>query len=344
MDKKTGTYIRLGMFVTLGVALLFAAVFYMGQQKNLLGSTFRLAAAFDNVRGLQAGNNVRFLGINVGTVNRIVILSDSLVRVEMSIDKHTQPYIKKDAVCMIGTDGLMGNKIINIQSGNSAVGSVEDGEAIAAGKPIEADSILAHLQVASKQIAYLSGDLRSITGKINRGEGFLGGILADTFLLRDLRSSLASFRKASAHADGLILQTADLMQEVKAGEGAVGTLLRDTVLAGNLVVAIQKLRETTDETATLSHQLSDLIGKANGQKGVVNTLLVDTALASNLQQSMVNIRKGTDGFQENMEALKHTFLLRGYFKRQKHARQSGKKNAARRDEAITQDQPKKFPQ
>jgi len=86
MDTHTQKFkIRLGLFVAIGLALFVIAIFVIGRQKNLFNPVFRISSNFANVGGLQVGNNVRFSGINVGTVNNITIINDSTVKVDMYI-------------------------------------------------------------------------------------------------------------------------------------------------------------------------------------------------------------------------------------------------------------------
>ena len=85
MAKETTNAFKLGLFVITGTLLFVAAVYFMGNQQNLLGRNFVLSVDFGNVNGLQAGNNVRFNGIDVGTIRDIQIISDSSLRVNMLI-------------------------------------------------------------------------------------------------------------------------------------------------------------------------------------------------------------------------------------------------------------------
>src|SRR4051812_28244697 len=114
MEKETGYRIRLGIFVSIGVALLIVTIYVIGKKQNLFGTTFKVSGIFHNVSGLQVGSNVRFSGISIGTVENIEIITDSTVRVDMILEEKTRKFIKKDAKASIGSEGLMGNKIVNI--------------------------------------------------------------------------------------------------------------------------------------------------------------------------------------------------------------------------------------
>src|SRR6202000_1836344 len=127
-----------------GLLVLVAAVFFIGNQKNLFSSTFKLSGIFKNVSGLQIGNNVRFAGINVGVVDDIDIVNDTSVKVVLTINNDVKKFIKKDAKLSIGSDGLMGDKLIVVAPGSGSENSeVNNGDQIGSVNPIDVDKIVA---------------------------------------------------------------------------------------------------------------------------------------------------------------------------------------------------------
>ena len=119
MDTHTPKFkVRLGLFIAGGIALFVIAIFIIGRQKNLFNPVFRLSTTFYNVSGLEVGSNIRFSGINVGTVDRIKIINDSTVRVDMLISKNVQPFIKTDCEAGIGSSGIIGDRILIISQGS----------------------------------------------------------------------------------------------------------------------------------------------------------------------------------------------------------------------------------
>lgn len=115
MERYTTKFkVRLGLFITGGLLIFIVAVFIIGRQKNLFVPVYRLTTTFYNVSGLQVGNNIRFSGINVGTVDNIKIINDSTVEVDMLIQKDVQKFIKSDCEAAIGSAGLIGDRILII--------------------------------------------------------------------------------------------------------------------------------------------------------------------------------------------------------------------------------------
>ena len=141
MNKEITKNIRLGFFVITGTVLLIMALYFIGSNSNLFSKTFKLYATFSNVNGLKEGNNVRYAGIDVGTIKNIKIINDTTIRVEMSVEADLKKVIRKNSTVSIGTDGLMGNKLVIITPGTFGKAPVEDNDLIATAQPISIDAI-----------------------------------------------------------------------------------------------------------------------------------------------------------------------------------------------------------
>ncbi len=207
MNNTTGYRIRLGMFVTLGLAVLIGGVYFIGDKEQLFRKTFHVTGVFRDVSGLQAGNNVRFAGINVGTVDNIRIVSDSTVRVDIVISEKTRQFIKKDAVASIGSDGLMGNRILILSPGAGGKTEVQDNDTIGTVPPANMDEILTSLKTTIDNTSHITSDLARITGSIQAGKGTIGRLLmsqADAqridSILVNLKEGSAGFRKLTEKA------------------------------------------------------------------------------------------------------------------------------------------------
>src|SRR5450631_1818450 len=229
MKKYGGLKWKLGIFLVAGMVLLVFGLYFIGKQKNLFVSVFQLKAVFTNVSGLKVGNNVRFGGIAIGTVEGIQLVTDTSVLVNMSIKSDTRRFIKQDASASIGSDGLVGDRVVLISPGTSNREPVRDNEVLATHAPVETDQILAGLKTSA------------------------------------------------------------------------------------------------DNAAIITQQLAEVAYKVNHGRGLIARLLGDTSLSNNLNATMVNHKKGSAGLNENMEAAKHNFLLKGYFKKKKKEEDKKKK-------------------
>ena len=146
MQNKTSNYIKLGFFVIISVLIFVMAIYYLGSKQHLFRKNFFAYTDFRTVKGLKTGNNVRFLGIDVGTVSAIMIVNDSLVRVRMTIDEDVRQFIKKDSKVEIDNEGLMGSKIITIFPGTTTAGMLGDEESLESIETVNVEDILSELE------------------------------------------------------------------------------------------------------------------------------------------------------------------------------------------------------
>ena len=188
---------RLGFFVIIGIGLFVLGIFIIGKQKNLFNPVFNLSANFHNVSGLQVGNNVRFSGINIGTVDNIIIINDSTVKVKMIIKKEVQKFIKADSKVAIGSEGIIGDKVVVISQGYTSKKMVKSGQMIASTEPIETDDIMKSLKITADNAALASVDIAGIVNKINGGEGTLGRLIQDKKMAANIDQTLINMRNSS---------------------------------------------------------------------------------------------------------------------------------------------------
>ncbi|RYE33507.1 MAG: MCE family protein [Sphingobacteriaceae bacterium] len=241
MKTDSGQKLKLGIFTLAGILVLVMAIFFIGKSKSLFNTTFNVYGVFKNVNGLQVGNNVRFAGINIGVIQNIRIVSDTAVRVDLTLNKDVQKFLKKDVKASIGSDGLMGDKLIVINAGIQTNGQLENGDQVNTTNPIDVDKIIVRVTKVADNAEVLMTNLTQIVYKINHGKGSIGKLLASDKLANDL--------------EGTVKQANSTLKSVK---------------------------------------------------------------------------KGTEGFSQNMEAVQHNFLLKGFFKKKAKAakkKQDSIKNA-----------------
>ena len=179
------------------MALFVLAIFIIGKQKNLFNPVFKISSTFYNVSGLQVGNNIRFSGINVGTVNNITIINDSTVSVEMLIRKNVKQFIKSDCIVAIGSEGLIGDRLMIITQGSSDAPLVKEGQQLISKEPVEIDAIMGSLQVTADNAAIISHQLAEIMIKINSGNGTLGRLIQDSTIAENLNQTVNNLKKSS---------------------------------------------------------------------------------------------------------------------------------------------------
>jgi phospholipid/cholesterol/gamma-HCH transport system substrate-binding protein len=197
LKKETGNKIKLGMLVSISMALFIVCIYFVGEKQQLFSSTFHISAIFKDIRGLQIGNNVRFSGINVGVVEEIEQITDSTVRVEMIIEEETRKFIKKNAVATIGTDGLMGNKIISISPGTADMQVISNKDIIQSFQPASTDELIIKLKEIADNASTITGDLAVIMGNIRSGNGTIGKILMDSAFAENIDAALINIKQGA---------------------------------------------------------------------------------------------------------------------------------------------------
>lgn len=325
MKTTSSQKLRLGLFVIIGTILFITGVYLIGQRQDMFKKTFTISAYFQNVNGLQNGNNVRYAGIDIGTVKSITMINDSTIKIDMSIDEKIITHIKKNAIATIGSDGLVGNMIVNIVPGKGIANVIANGDVIASYSKIGADDILSTLSVSSENAAILTADLLKITNAMTEGKGTLGVLLNDTIMATELRESITNIKMASRGASNTIRELNEIILSVKTNDQTVlGMLMNDSISGEKLKTMVSNLESSSVEIEHVLGNINAVVNDFNSKEGAFNYILKDTSMVNSLKSTLDNINEGTDKFNQNMEALKHHFLTRGYFK--KLERQEKKEN------------------
>ncbi|WP_281232844.1 MlaD family protein [Flavobacterium gelatinilyticum] len=197
MEKESGYTWKLGMFVTVGLLLFIMAIYFIGKQKNLFGSTFHITSKFKTVSGLEVGNNVRFSGINIGTVEAIRLINDSSVVVSMVIKDEVREFIKTDAHASIGSDGLMGDKVLTITPGVKSTKIVEDNGAIASIDGIEMTDIMKSVKKSVDNIGVISDEIAIFSHSMNNGNGALARLVRDDKMANSVSNTLSNLESGT---------------------------------------------------------------------------------------------------------------------------------------------------
>lgn len=197
MEKNSKKNVRLGVFVSVTIALFIVGIYFIGERQQLFNSTFRISGIFYDISGLQVGNNVRFSGINVGVIEGINQITDSTVKVDMVIEESTRKFLKKDAVAIIGTDGLMGSKIILIIPGSNSKVTLGNNGIIETTEAVNMDEILLSLKITTENAAHITRDLAIIMENIRAGRGTIGKLLMDSILAQNVDHALVNIKQGA---------------------------------------------------------------------------------------------------------------------------------------------------
>ena len=322
MEKPNSYKIKLGLFVAAATVVFIWSMYYIGDKQNLFGSTIEVRAIFSHVSGLQKGNNVRYSGINIGTVRNISIISDTSILVTIVLQEEAVEYIHTDAILSIGTDGLMGDQLINIGPGSVHSPMIHENDTLLTLGRIDGDRMLRGLGQAGNNLEVISANLVDIMHKINTGEGAIGEMVYDDEMASHLKMTLYNLDLVCVRLANISFS---LEESITSGKGVLGTLLNDTLLSSDIKIMARDLKIASANLNQTTSKLDELIVETKEGDGLVGAVLTDTNMVNSVEESLENIRSGTKAFDENMEALKHHFLFRGYFKDQEKEKADKKK-------------------
>lgn len=298
--------IGVGVFIIIGLLFLLGGVLTIGNLHSTFQKKMTISTVFDDVNGLVDGNNIWFSGVKIGTVKKMEFYGKSQVKVVMNINIESQQYIRKDAKVKVSTDGLIGNKILVIYGGSAAAPEVQEGDTLANEKMLTTEDMMATLQKNNLNILKL-------TQKLADGEGTLGKLLTSDSVYNSIAATANSLQLASANAQVLMTSLSTYTAQLNKPGTLANDLVTDTVVFNSMKESILQLERISDSAAAVVNALKEDEKNPNSPLGV---LLHDEKAGAHVKETLVNMESSSKKLDEDLEALKHSFLLRKYFKKQ----------------------------
>jgi phospholipid/cholesterol/gamma-HCH transport system substrate-binding protein len=352
MNKESLNRGKLGMFVVVGILLFIVIIYVIGINRNLFGSNFILNSQFKNVSGLKVGSNVRLSGINIGTVSKIEFITDSLVLVRLLIKDEVQRYIKIDALASIGSDGLVGDKVLIIEPGSSSKSVVKDNGIIASNSTIEIEDVMKSIKKSAENAEIITKELADFSFKMNDKNGFLSKVMTD-------KKFALSMEKTIGNLEISTNEIAKFSPKINDPNGVINKLFVDKNFSNKIDKTITNLQKSSDdlaiftskintENSTLTKLITDpnfaksisntfrnleistndfvkFTSKINNDSNVLSKLIDNKRLGNSVDSTITKIGVGAEGIIEIENAAKSNFLLRGYFNRKKRNEEKNKK-------------------
>ncbi|MBO9561638.1 MAG: MCE family protein [Niastella sp.] len=335
---KNKQAITVGFFITIGIVILIVGIFTLGGQKKTFAASLPVTAVFNNVNGLQKGNNVWFSGVKIGTVKTIEFYGNSQVKVTLNIDRKAHEFIRKDAKAKISAEGLIGNKLVVLYGGTEQAGGIEGGENLQVEEALSSEELLGTLQTNNKNLLAITTDFKTLSKKLVNGEGTLGALISNEALYKDMQATIAKLNSTVANLQVAVRNSEKLtgnVAEYTAGLNTPGTLagdlVTDTVIMSNLRTSVEQINLATAQTNAFVHSLRNAGDKLDEGNNAAGILLNDEKVGDELRNTLENLNSSSRKLDENLEALQHNFLFRGYFRKKakreaKEARDSARKN------------------
>jgi phospholipid/cholesterol/gamma-HCH transport system substrate-binding protein len=312
--------ITVGIFLALGLVIFLLGVFTLGGQQKSFSKSIHISAIFDDVAGLKKGNNIWFSGVKVGTISSIHFTGPSKVDVIMRIDETSQVYIHRNAGVRISSDGLIGNKIIVIDGGSPQAPVVQDGDILQAEKLMSTDDIVKVLQQNNQNLLSITTDFKLLSHRMLQGKGTIGALLADSVMGEQLRSSMRNLQAATAGAAHLATQLDKFSNKLNTKGALADKLFTDTVTFSKIKSAAAQLQKAANNASTLTNNLNKASNKLNTTDNAIGILLNDPKGAEQVRTTLNNLQSSSVKLNEDLEAVQHNFLLKGFFKKKAKAK------------------------
>lgn len=323
-----------GVFILVALVIFIAGILTLGGQKKTFEKKVPIIAVFKDVGGLQVGNNVWYLGVKVGTIKKMTFIKNSQVEVVMNIEIKDQQFIKKDAKAKVGSEGFIGNKLVVIYGGSPASASVVKDDVLAVENGLNTDEILSTFQQNNKNLVDVTNDFKLISKRLADGKGTIGKLMTDETLVNNLQAAVTSLKSASGYVS-------NYTSRLQSKGSLTNELITDTVIFSRLKSTAVQLQhaavtanEVTDNMKLVSNNIKDVSNNIKDVSKNLNTgnspigvLLNDPVAANNLKSTLSNLNAGTKKLYDNMEAIQHNFLLRGFFKKKAKKEEAEKKDS-----------------
>lgn len=317
--------ITVGIFIFLGLAIFIIGVFTLGSQKKAFVKSFTVDVIFNDIQGLKSGNNVWFSGVKIGTIKKIQFYGTSQVQVFLNIEEEAHKYIHKDAAASISSDGLIGNKIIVITGGTPKFPFVEDGDRLRVNTTLSTDDIMKTFQVNNKNLVEVTSDFKILAKSLVEGKGTVGTLLTDEKVAEDFKSIVANLKNTTASANKMAKELDAFTKTLNTKGGLADKLLTDTAVFAKLQASVDELQKTAGSASVLTENLNKASAKLSQTDNAIGVLLNDQKTAEQVKTIMFNMETSSKKLDENLEALQHNFLLRGFFKKKAKAEAEAKK-------------------
>lgn len=329
MRNRNSQNLKLGIFVIVGLIIFVLAVYFIGNRQNLFGNNATVSSVFKNVNGLQTGNNVRFAGVNVGTVKNITIVNDTSIAVDLLVSEKTMSLLKANTKATVSSDGLVGSMVVNLVPGDTFNSPpIKPGDTIESISKTATADMLETLNTTNENAALLTADLLKITNAVNAGEGTLGALIKDEKMATDIKETVSGLHRTTEAASQSVDRLNTIMSSVDLNEGLAGVLLKDSVAAEKVTGIIANLDSSVTAIKIMTGNLQQFSKDLETGDGVLNYVINDTTVVKHLDATLQHAEEASKKLDQNMEALQHNILFRGYFRKleRRKARAAEKEN------------------
>jgi len=301
-----------GLFVIIGILFFIGGILMVGNLHETFKTKMEVSSLFDDVGGLQKGNNVWFSGVKIGTVSSLNFHGTSQVEVTMNIEVKAQKYIRKDSKVKLSSDGIIGNKILVIYGGTPGSGEIQEGDFLGVEKTFTSEDMINTLQKNNENLQSITTDFKAISKNLAAGNGTIGKFLTDDAVYANINAATASLQIASAKAQELVSSLATFSSGLNKKGTLANELTTDTVVFKSVKASVLQLQQIAD---TASVFITDLKKAGSNPHTSIGILLRDEESGARIKQTIKNLEASSQKLDEDLKAAQSNFLLKGYFKK-----------------------------
>lgn len=304
-----------GAFITIGLIIIIGGIFLIGTKEQLFGKQVSVKVIFDDVGGLQKGNNVWLSGVKIGTVKNVSIIGHGKVQATLNIQRAAASFIFKNTKAKIGSDGFIGNRIIVLYGGLENSGMITNGEILAGEQAVSSDQMLLTLQASNKNMLQITEELKQIIHGISKGTGTLGVLIKDDAIVKQLQTAITNTKDASVKTNEALNDVRRFTQKLNSSGGLADKLITDTIIFSTIVDVVSQIRETSLSASRLVENLELASKNLSNKNAPAGMLLENEQVALDIKEMISNLKVSSKKLDEDLEAVQHSIFLRKYFKK-----------------------------
>jgi phospholipid/cholesterol/gamma-HCH transport system substrate-binding protein len=295
----------IGVFVLGSFALFAVALFMIGDRQMAFATKFTVYTEFKKITGLQPGGIVRVSGAKAGSITQILppATANGKFRVKFELTEDLHQLVRTDSLATIETEGLVGGSYLGIGMGTDAAEPVAPNATIAGREPFEITDLMVQM---SDTIAKVNTTIDAMKGDVERAVVGIANTVDNANAL--LTATSGDLKLMAASGAKMTADAAEIAEGIRSGKGSLGKLVNDDELYTRVTVIAKQTEDIATSARLVVENARKTLEGFQSKDGPVQ------GMTASVTQTMDDARLAMAGLAENMDAMKHNFLLRGFFK------------------------------
>ena len=295
--------IRVGLAVVAALLVLAVAIFFIGESAAIFGARYELTTLMPSANGLIAGASVKLAGQDVGKVETIEFIpienrhrSQDVLKITMSINVAVQQQIRGDSEARVRTQGLLGDKVIDLTPGSPEAPALTPGDTVPSAIAVDYEQMLASAAELVDDLSVMLRNMRSIADNLLAGHGTAGRMLMDTTLYAEMLSasrSMTEFLESVGDAEGAFAQLAQddrLYQDLRSVVAGLDTLTMRLVDGDGTLSRLITDDSLYVQLVSTSARADSMLSAIESGEGTLGQLVTDQDLYESLLKLLVDVQ------------------------------------------------------